>query len=149
MELMITSVFEQGGWIPPAHLLNGGNASPPFVLHGIDPNAKSLAIVMEQSGGRPFGSRTRWLLWNLPVQGNIPAGVPAGKWVKTLGGASQGGLHSRYQGPRANGRRIQAYRFTVFTVDCRLALKPCAHKKELLRALRGHILQRGVLTGVA
>lgn len=149
--LLVSSAFEPGGWIPAPYLARGGGTSPPFFLRGIDPGAKSIAITMEKTGGPFTGSPPHWLIWNIPVLEKIPSGIPAGRHVACLEGAVQGvgrAAH-RYKGPRSLLGGVKAYRFTVFTVDCVLNLRETAGRKELLQALRGHILQRGILTGIA
>ena len=149
--LLVTSVFQPGGWIPDPYLAKGKNSSPPFLLQGIDSRAKSIALMMERTGSSFFGGSAYWLIWNIPVSEKIPPGIPAGRCLSSLGGAVQGvgkALH-RYKGPRSWIGGTYAYRFTVFTVDCLLNLRARAGKKDLLRALRGHILQRGILTGIA
>ena len=101
--LLVTSVFQPGGWIPDPYLAKGKNSSPPFSLHGIDSRAKSIALMMERVGSSFFGGSAYWLIWNIPVSEKIPPGIPAGRCLSSLGGAVQGvgkALY-RYKGPRS------------------------------------------------
>ena len=48
-----------------------------------------------------------------------------------------------YSGPRPPGNDPHHYHFRIFALDTPLALKPGAERKELLDAMRGHVLAQG------
>ena len=56
---------------------------------------------------------------------------------------------NRYRGPKQPVfvRNIHRYVFHFFALDCFLDLDCTAGKKELLEAMKGHILQQGSITG--
>lgn len=149
-QFMITSrAFTDGGWIPARHTGRGEDLSPEFQLHGIDPDAKSIAITLNDASHPLFPNYSHWVIWNIPVREVIPEGIPQGKTVAALGGAVQGvayGRH-RYRGPKPPLLAVHTYVFTVYVLDCMLRLGPAAGKHELLSAMDAHILQKARLTG--
>lgn len=128
------------------HTGRGKDLSPELTLENLSPDAKTLAVVLEDMS-HPIKGFTHWVIWNLPVSDRIPRAVPAGKTV--LDGAVQGvayGLH-RYAGPKPPKGRTHTYRFTVYALDCVLVLTSSTRKKSFLRAAEGHVLQSGSTSG--
>jgi phosphatidylethanolamine-binding protein (PEBP) family uncharacterized protein len=79
----------------------------------------------------------------------IPKNIPHGKAVEGLSGAVQGrgyGKH-RYRGPRSPFNWSHRYQFTVYVLDCVLDLPSASKKRDLLKAMNGHILQQAALVG--
>ena len=130
------------------HTGRGQDRSPELILENLRPEARTLAVVLEDMS-HPIRGFTHWVIWNLPPAPRIPEAVPAGRTVPALGGAVQGvayGLH-RYAGPKPPRRMRHTYRFTVYALDCKLDLGSSARKKALLRAMEGHVLQQGSISG--
>lgn len=131
----------------PDHTGRGRDLSPELVLEGLSPQAKTLAATLEDMS-HPIKGFTHWVIWNLPASDKIPGAIPAGKSVPELG-AVQGvayGLH-RYAGPKPPKGKTHTYRFTVYALDCALDLPGGSRKKAFLRAMEGHILQSGSVSG--
>ena len=149
-ELKVTSPdFEEGGWIPLKNTARGEDLSPQFKLSGISENAETLAITMDDSSHPLFPDYNHWLIWNIPVMGNIPPAIPRGKTVGNLGGAMQGiayGRH-RYKGPKPPFKLIHDYIFTFYILDCSLELPAKSRKNDLINGMKGHILQKKTITG--
>lgn len=147
--LQVTSpAFEAGGLIPEQYTGYGEDISPALCLEGLQPEAKSLAIVLDDLD-HPMPAYNHWVIWNLPVLQEIPEHIPQGETVNTLSGAVQGrgyGKH-RYRGPKPPFRWSHRYRFAVYALDTQLSLPATARKREVLRAMQGHILQQGELIG--
>ena len=137
--------IENGKFLPD-HTGRGRDLSPELILENLSPEARTLAVTLEDMS-HPIKGFTHWVIWNLPATGRIPGAIPAGKTVP--GGGTQGvayGLH-RYAGPKPPKGRTHTYRFTVYALDCALALHSRARKKTFLRAAEGHILQSGSISG--
>ena len=71
--------FEAGGWISRKNSARGENRSPALTLEGIAPEARSLAITMDDASHPLFKNYNHWVIWNLPVQAEIPGSIPSGK----------------------------------------------------------------------
>lgn len=144
-----SSAFEEGGWIPIRHTGRGEDISPDFEIEGIDPNAKSIAIILDDASHPIFPNYNHWAIWNLPVQASIPEGIPHGEAVDSLGGAIQGVAYGRnqYKGPKPPLKSIHTYVFTIFILDCRIDLDSNGTKQDLLGKMEDHILQQAELSG--
>lgn len=151
MEQLIVSspAFEEGGWIPVENSARGRNFSPELQIGGIAEKAVSLAIMMDDASHPLFPNFNHWLIWNLPVQERIPGAIPAGKELPGLPGAVQGTAYGKncYKGPKPPLRTVHTYTFTVYALDCMLSLSEKSKAGRLSHAMKGHILQKGTLSG--
>lgn len=141
--------FTEGGFIPEKHTGRGEDISPAFTLDGLDPNAKSIAITLDDAS-HPIPNYNHWVIWNIPVLQTIPEGIPHGQSVESLIGAVQGRGYgkNRYRGPNPPFRWKHTYVFTVYVLDCACKLTHNSTKRDLLQAAKGHILQQATLSGV-
>ena len=142
------SAIDENGRFRPEHTGYGQDISPAFVIENLSPNAKTLAITLEDLS-HPIKGFTHWVIWNLPATLQIPEGIPAGAHVATLQSAKQGlayGWH-RYAGPKPPKGANHLYRFTLYALDIELDLPANVFKKRFLKAAAGHILQQGEVTG--
>ena len=149
-QLMITSSsFENNGVIPIEYTGRGIDISPSLTLEEIDVKAKSIAIIMEDLDHPLVKDYAHWVIWNIPIQRIIPENIPHGESV--LNGATQGvgyGKH-RYKGPKPPRfiKKPHRYRFNVYVLDSILNLDSSSKKKELIIAMKGHIIQQGNIIG--
>lgn len=146
-----SDAFENVGTIPIRYTGNGDNVSPSLKFGPIASGAKTIAIIMDDPD-TPMGTFTHWVVWNIPADRSvIPENIPDGATVASLGNANQGRngyLVNGYRGPKPpKGTGIHAYRFKVYVLDTKLTLSNNAGKKDLLNAMKGHILQYGKLVG--
>lgn len=137
--------LEDGGHFPIRYTGRGEDRSPEILLNNPDPLARTLAVTLEDLS-HPIRGFTHWVLWNFPASERIPGGLPKGGRLEN--GACQGlayGLH-RYAGPKPPPLASHRYRLTVYALDCSLDLGPGSRKRHVLKAMEGHILQKGSLT---
>jgi Raf kinase inhibitor-like YbhB/YbcL family protein len=106
-----------------------------------------VAIIADDPDA-PAGTWVHWLVWNLPPGTNsLEENVPADNELS--GGGVQGTTSFGtvgYGGP-APPSGTHRYYFKVYALDRVLALPSTATKKELERAMEGHILAKGQLMG--
>ena len=92
---------------------------------------------------------THWGLFNLPADiRQLLEGIPAQNQLEN--GAFQGKNDfgkTGYRGPCPPPGSTHQYRFTLYALDVPLDLKPGVSKKQLLNAIKGHILAQGQLMG--
>jgi len=146
--IKITSeAFTDGGTIPVKYTGKGENVSPDFILSFVAPKAKSIAVTMDDLEF-PFGVMNHWVIWNIPPMQHIPADIPHGAVVDSLGGAIQGRGYgkNRYKGPKPPFG-THHYNYDVYVLDTLIDLDSKYGKKELLKEMEGHILQYGTITG--
>ncbi len=150
--LKITSrSFESGGIIPIKYTGFDRDSSPDFQLANLCENAVSIAIIMDDVDIRFIPEFNHWLIWNIPKMKEIPENIPHIAAIPELGNAVQGIAwgKNRYRGPKQPifVRNMHRYVFRFFVLDCFLPLDSSARKQELLKAMEGHILQEGSITG--
>lgn len=148
MTLKVTSsAFREGEMIPAKYTADGEDISPPLSWEGLPEGTRSVAIIADDPDA-PAGTWVHWLVWNLPPGTNsLEENVPADNELS--GGGVQGTTSFGtvgYGGP-APPSGTHRYYFKVYALDRVLALPSTATKKELERAMEGHILAKGQLMG--
>ncbi|MCD6372783.1 MAG: YbhB/YbcL family Raf kinase inhibitor-like protein [Thermococcus sp.] len=151
MELEVGSVFHNGDFIPVEFTCDGENVNPPIFIGHIDQRVKSLVIIMDDPDA-PAGTFTHWMAWNIPPLGEIPKGVPnqgiIESPIRMVQGKNDFGRIG-YGGPcPPRGHGVHHYHFKVYALDTNLDLEPGAARKELERAMEGHVIQWGELVGL-
>ncbi|HQI00180.1 MAG TPA: YbhB/YbcL family Raf kinase inhibitor-like protein [Deltaproteobacteria bacterium] len=142
-----SSAFGQGGMIPSRYTCEGNNVSPPLAWKGAPQGTKSIALVADDPDS-PKGSWVHWVYYDIPMQvSHLPENIS--KRSKPDTGGAQGVNDFRnvgYDGP-CPPSGTHRYYFKVYALDTVLGLKPGASKKELLKAMEGHVLSEGTLMG--
>jgi len=140
--------LRNGDMFPEKYTGKGIDISPEFKLNNLSQYGKTIAIILDDITFS-FFSINHWIIWNLPAMEIIPGNIPEGKILPNLGNAMQGigyGRH-RYKGPMPLKGRQNKYQFTIYVLDCELTIKNDSHKKQLVKAMDGHIIQYGIING--
>ena len=152
MALTLSSpAFIHVGEIPSVHTCDGRDVSPALAWSGVPPNAKSLALIVDDPDApdpkAPKMTWVHWVLYNIPpaatrlAQGvaarDLPAGTKEGlnDWKRTGWG-----------GPCPPIGRHR-YFFKLYALDSSLAGRGPLTKAELERAMDGHVLGKAELVG--
>ena len=149
MKIELTSTaFQEGHAIPTRYTGDGQDVSPPLQWNDPPPATLSLALICDDPDA-PGGAFTHWVLFLLPAESRkLAEGVPT---EATLADGSAQGTNDfqrvGYSGPAPPRGKPHRYVFTVYALDNRPALHPGATKDQVLGAIKGHILDRGQLTG--
>ncbi len=143
-----SSAFTEGAPIPARYTCEGQDVSPPLKWSNIPQNAKSIALIADDPDA-PVGTWVHWVLYNLPpTVTELPEGVPT---TDTLANSARQGRNdfqrTGYGGPCPPRGSPHRYFFKIYALDAMLSLKPGATKKDLLKAMEGHILAEGQLMG--
>lgn len=149
-KLILTSpAFAAGGWIPDCNSGFGEDISPELKLENINEKAVSLAITLDDLSHPLFPGYNHWVAWNITPTNVIPANLPKGESIIHPIHANQGLAYGRhcYRGPKPPLNFNHEYCFTVYVLDVMLKLQSNSRKKDLLRAIEGHVLQSGQLKG--
>ncbi|MGW2645160.1 YbhB/YbcL family Raf kinase inhibitor-like protein [Streptomyces sp. NPDC001393] len=141
---VISSAYAEGGTIPRRHTCDGADVSPPLALGAAPAHTASLALVLRDADAA-HGTFAHWLVWDIaPHTRQLSAG-------EHPRGASEGRNdfgRTGYGGPcPPRGDRPHRYVLTVYAVDRRVPLAAGASRADLLRALSGHTVAVGTLTG--
>ena len=90
-----------------------------------------------------------WLVWNIPgTSRGLPEGVGPGNMVDgTMQVQGRGGV-AQYRGPGAPAvGPDHHYTLELFALDAKLDLPVTATRADVMAAVSGHILGKGVLVG--
>lgn len=143
-ELKISSTaFAHNGNIPAKYTCDGSNGSPPLKVENVPAGAKSLALIVDDPDA-PAGTWVHWVAWNIPPatgeigENALPAGAEQGK--------NDWGRNS-YGGP-CPPSGTHRYFFKLYALDAPLRLGSATTKKDLERAMEGHIIARAELIGL-
>ena len=149
MSIKITSTaFADGQPIPAKYTCDGSDISPPLQWTNTPANTKSFALICDDPDA-PMGIWVHWVLYDLPANmTGLAEDVP--KTQVTVGGAKQG-MNSwprlGYGGPCPPPGKSHRYFFKLYALDTLLDLKPGLVKRDLLKAMEGHVLAEGQLMG--
>jgi len=144
--LMETDAFPDGGIVPPKYTGRGG-VQPGFKFSGAPAGTVSYAIIfhdLDVAIGGNTGDVLHWMVWNIPASANgIPEGsLPPG----SVQGANITGQNA-YFGPGTPVGRTHHYVFEVYALNAKLGLPPTATRAEVLAAMTGKIVGKGVYVG--
>lgn len=151
-ELKINSpAFSDNEYMPKKYTGFGEDMTPEFYIDNLSDKTVSIAIIMDDLDIPFMKAFNHWLIWNIPKTDIIPENIPYGSPVASLGNAMQGigyGKH-RYRGPKQPFfvKNMHRYIFRFYVLDCYLELDCNSKKKDLIKAMQGHILQQGSITG--
>jgi len=138
---LLSSAFAANGEIPAKYTCEGLDVSPPLAWEGVPPGTRSLALIVDDPDApdpqAPKMTWVHWLLYDLaPGLGRIEEGArpPRGAHV-----GMNDWKEAKYGGPCPPVGRHR-YFFKLYALDTELGDLGAPDKKELLKAMEGHIL---------
>jgi hypothetical protein len=127
--------------------------SPKLEWTHVPPNTASFALIMHDPDvaiDKKTGDVLHWLAFNIPgTSTGLPEAVPANATLSdgTIQGKNRSGAIG-YRGPGAPAAGpYHHYTLELFALDIKLSLGPDATRADVLAAIDGHILGKGVLVG--
>jgi len=149
MTIELTSTaFRQGETIPREYTGDGRNVSPPIQWGDTPAHTKSFALICEDPDA-PRGTFTHWVLFNMPAEcRELSAGVPQEAALPngTIQGTNDFGKVG-YGGPAPPKGKPHRYFFKLYALDRRLEPSAGATSKQLLVAMKEHVLAEGQFMG--
>lgn len=146
--MQITStVFKEGGMIPPRYTCDGQDISPPLEWKEAPPGTKSLALIADDPDA-PMGTWVHWVIYNIP-----PNATRLEENIKPEKESKDGMRQGKNDWPRIGyggpcpPSGTHRYYFKLYALDAMLDLGPGATKADLLQAMKGHILRESRLMG--
>ncbi|MCJ7793709.1 YbhB/YbcL family Raf kinase inhibitor-like protein [Candidatus Bathyarchaeota archaeon] len=141
-ELSIKSpAFEHGKLIPKKYSCDGQDINPPLTIEGIPKEAKTLVLAVDDPDA-PSGTFDHWIVWNIPASAS-KIGENTVPGTEGMNSARQQG----YMGP-CPPSGTHRYFFKVYALDTELSLGISSRKKDVEKAMQGHILAKGELVGL-
>jgi len=143
-----SGAFSEGGAIPAKNTCDEKDLSPPLKWSGVPAGARSLALIVDDPDA-PGGTWAHWVHYNMkPADGDLPEGTAKSKILPdgTRQGMNDfGGIG--YGGPCPPHGKAHRYFFKLYALDKALDLGPGATKKDVEKAMQGHIVAQGQLMG--
>jgi Raf kinase inhibitor-like YbhB/YbcL family protein len=151
---LTTPAFQDGAEIPARFTQSAENpVSPALAWTHVPANTVSFVLIMHDpdvARQRTTEDMLHWLAFNIPGSATgLPEGVPANPQLAdgTVQGKN-GGNTVGYRGPGAPAAGPHHhYTWELFALDTKLTLGPDATRAQVLDAMNGHILGKGVLVG--
>jgi Raf kinase inhibitor-like YbhB/YbcL family protein len=143
---LTSPAFQEGGIIPSLYTCEGKNINPPLHFSEVPPQARSLVLICDDPDVpktlRSDGLYIHWVVFNIPPHTTQIAenSTPPGRQGKSTNGKNQ------YVGPCPPDREHR-YFFKLFALDILLDLSGEVSKKEVEKAMDGHILSQCQLIG--
>ena len=152
---LTTAAFEDGGIVPTKYTMNDPHAvSPKLEWSHVPAGTVSFTLILHDpdvSMRRTNDDVLHWMIFNIPGSATeLPEGIPAGKATLEDGAVQAKNLRGQagYMGPGAPPQGpVHHYTFELYALDIKLDLGPDATRAEVLKAMDGHILGKGVLVG--
>ncbi len=143
-----SAVFREGARIPVKHTCDGPDVSPPLSWSGLPEGTTHLALICDDPDA-PAGNWVHWVLYDLPAAAPALAeGAPKERELKSGGRQGLNGFRKTgYGGPCPPPGPPHRYFFKLYALDGPLGLPPGAHRDDVLRAMKGHVLAEAQLMG--
>ncbi len=134
--------FKNGELIPSKFTCDGTDVSPALTISNVPPEAKSLALIMDDPDA-PGGMWVHWVVWGIDpktreiAENSVPRGARQGMndFRKTP-----------YGGP-CPPSGTHRYFFKLYALDTLLDPGPNATKTALEKAMKGHVVGQTELMG--
>ncbi|MBU6431499.1 MAG: YbhB/YbcL family Raf kinase inhibitor-like protein [Patescibacteria group bacterium] len=141
---LASPAFENNKYIPSKYTCDGANVSPPLSISDAPKKTKSFVLIVNDPDAVKEGGWLHWTVLNIPPntegigEGSAPDGSAQGRTdFKNIG----------YGGPcPSNG--AHHYEFMLYALDAILNLDAAAGKKDIEKAMDGHILAQDLLVGL-
>jgi len=153
--LTLTSpAFEDGSIIPPKFTQSGDSfVSPQLKWTNVPPNTVSFVLIAHDPDvalDKKIGDVLHWMAFNIPgTATGLPEAVPSNAMMSdgTVQAKNRRGAVG-YLGPGAPAvGPYHHYTFELFALDAKLSLGADATRADVIAAMDGHILGKGVMVG--
>ncbi len=138
-----SQAFVHNGYIPARYTCDGNDINPPLEITNVPAETKSLALIVDDPDA-PIGMWVHWVAWNIDpatreiAEDSVPRSAIQGKndWKR-----------NSYGGP-CPPSGVHRYFFKLYALDTKLNLGNGTTKKELEKAMQGHILGSAEMIGL-
>ena len=144
---LTSPAFHDGEPIPRRYTCDGADVSPALAWSGAPAETESYALICDDPDA-PGGTWVHWVLYDLP-----PSVTALDEGIASVDRPDSGGVSGTndfgrlgYGGP-CPPRGTHRYYFRIYALDTILDLPPGATRRQLLRAIDGHIVAEARLMG--
>lgn len=140
--------FQDSEFMSPKYTCKGEDISPPLSWMAVPKGTKSFALICDDPDA-PLMTWVHWVIYDIPADvTGLYEGIPKEDMLPD--GTKQGRNDFKkigYGGPCPPPGGPHRYYFKLYALDTMLNLEAGITKKELLRAMEGHILEEAHLIG--
>ncbi len=146
-----STTFTHNGAIPTVHTCEGNDTSPALTWSGAPAATKSFALIVDDPDAPdPSAPKVTWVHWVLYDIPPSSSGLPQGVGAKDLPAGTREGTNdwkrTGYGGPCPPIGRHR-YFFKLYALDAVLPDLGKPTKKDLEKAMEGHIVAKAELMG--
>jgi Raf kinase inhibitor-like YbhB/YbcL family protein len=142
-----SSAFQEGALIPGKYTCDGMDVSPPLEWSQVPDGTESFALICDDPDA-PVGTWVHWVIYNIPGEvRELAEGIPARDVLENWSAQGRNDFRKIGYGGPCPPRGTHRYYFNIYALDTNLDVGPGILKKELIRAMEGHILAEGQLMG--
>jgi Raf kinase inhibitor-like YbhB/YbcL family protein len=140
--------FEDGKPIPNRYTCEAEDVSPPLTWSGLPAGTMTIALICDDPDA-PMGTWVHWVLYGVPAtQDSLEENLATKPELPNKARQGVNDFRSTgYGGPCPPPGKTHRYFFKIYALNADLVLKPGANKKQLLDAMKGHIIGEGQLMG--
>jgi Raf kinase inhibitor-like YbhB/YbcL family protein len=121
----------------------GQNISPQLAWEELPRGTISLAVLCEDPDA-PSGTFVHWLAWNIRADSRA---IPENGMHDGIRQGKNDFGRTGYGGPRPPPGKPHRYVFHVYALDKELSLESGAKRRDVERAMQGHVLDEATLLG--
>lgn len=132
--------FERNGFIPKKFTCQGADVNPTLMIKEVPQGAKSLVLIVDDPDA-PMGTWVHWVVFDIPVIFTIDENsVPGKQGINDF-------RRKDYGGP-CPPSGVHRYFFKLYALDTLLNLEEGITKRDLEKAMQGHMLDKAELIGL-
>jgi Raf kinase inhibitor-like YbhB/YbcL family protein len=134
--------------IPSQYTCDGKDISPPLALNAVPANTKSIVLICDDPDA-PAGTWVHWVCYDIPPSATgISEDQPKADSLSCGGTQGKNDFHRIGWGGPCPPGGTHRYFFKVYCLDIVLNLLPGKTKKDIEKAMKGHVIDRGEFYGV-
>lgn len=141
---LTSSAFKHNEKMPKKYSCQGEEVNPPLEISGIPKGAKSLVLLMEDPDTPIKVTFTHWVICHL--EPNVKKIKENDSLENAIVGRNSLG-QNKYLGPCPPWGKHR-YIFKLFAVDEKLPLTAKSKKRNVLKSMKGHIIEQAELIGL-
>jgi len=149
--LLTSPAFEDMTSIPPRYTADGERLSPPLAWRGAPAGARGMVLIVEDSDAPTPEPLVHLLAWDLPPDlREIPEGEfrsPGHDGLDEVLGRNAYMQTAWLPPDPPAGHGPHLYVFQLFALDRQLSFDRRPGRAEVVKAMQGHVLAKGVLAG--
>ncbi|WP_084583790.1 YbhB/YbcL family Raf kinase inhibitor-like protein [Sphingomonas azotifigens] len=149
---LASPAFANGGRLPERFTADGEGVSPPLFWTGVPEGTECLALIVEDPDAPAPQPLVHAVVWGLPADGDLKEGAIRADGAGDAEGKDVG--RNSYLGEGwlppdpPTGHGPHNYAFQLFALGGGCAIGDNPGRSALVKAMAGHVLAAGLLTGV-